>query len=130
MTHLEWEIYKEWFTWLVNTCAVKPNGFIYLKTTPETCFNRLQKRARSEESQIPLSYLQTLNQKHEDWLLNKTELPLALHHVPVLTLDCTMEFETDPIFQAEVVSKIDSFISTLQLQSPTLQSGGTSLGAV
>lgn len=48
--------------------ALTPNGFIYLKASPETCFKRLQHRARSEEVGVDPGYLGSLHQKHEDWL--------------------------------------------------------------
>ena len=45
-----------------------PEGFIYLRTTAETCMRRLKSRARGEETGIELQYLQTLHDKHETWL--------------------------------------------------------------
>jgi deoxyadenosine/deoxycytidine kinase len=35
-----------------------PDGFIYLRANPATCFNRLKKRARAEEDKVDLDYLQ------------------------------------------------------------------------
>lgn len=45
-----------------------PEGFIYLRTTADTCIRRLKRRARGEETGIELQYLQTLHDKHEAWL--------------------------------------------------------------
>ena len=45
-----------------------PDGFIYLRATPDICMNRLQRRQRTEEGGVTLEYLQGLHQKHEDWL--------------------------------------------------------------
>jgi len=54
MTSLEWNIYTQWFSWLAENYAAKPSGFIYLKTTPQMCLDRIKKRARTEEDSIPL----------------------------------------------------------------------------
>lgn len=35
-----------------------PDGFIYLRANPDTCFNRLKKRGRSEETSVDMDYLQ------------------------------------------------------------------------
>ena len=74
MTKLEWEIYIEWFSWLAENYSPRPKGFIYLKTEPTTCFQRISQRNRHEETAIPLTYLESLHKKHEDWLINKKEL--------------------------------------------------------
>ena len=48
--------------------SIVPDGFIYLRATPETCNARMVGRNRTEEAGVPLEYLQTLHAKHEDWL--------------------------------------------------------------
>jgi hypothetical protein len=40
-------------------------GIIYLRTKPETCLRRLQKRSREEEKPIEIGYLEELHEKHE-----------------------------------------------------------------
>lgn len=42
---------------------------MYLRTTPEVVYERMRKRARSEESCVPLKYLEELHKLHEDWLI-------------------------------------------------------------
>ena len=118
MTRLEWEIYKEWFGWLSEHFAPKPDGFIYLKTTPEVCYGRLRKRSRHEEDAIPVSYLEAINQKHEDWLITKKETLPSILETPVLTLDCNKEFESDSQMLKEILDKVSNFISMLTEQVP------------
>ncbi len=112
MSALEWQIYKEWFSWLVSNFIPKPDGFIYLHTSPQTCYNRLLKRNRSEESMVPLSYLQRLHAKHEDWLVQKNDIEKYLIDVPVLVLECDEEFESNSARRKKFTEKVHSFVST------------------
>jgi deoxyadenosine/deoxycytidine kinase len=41
---------------------------VYLRTTPEKAFERVNIRGRLGEQDITLSYLQNIHNKHEDWL--------------------------------------------------------------
>ncbi len=114
MSSLEWQIYKDWFKWLVEGYTEKPDGFIYLKTDPKTCYSRMLKRDRDEEKSVPLSYLELLHKKHEDWLINKSEVIDYIKDVPVLSLDCDTEFENNIEHQNLLISQIDMFIKELR----------------
>jgi len=114
MTALEWQIYKEWFSWLVEGYTRKPDGFIYLKTDPQVCFQRLKKRSRSEESEVTLNYLQSLHKRHEDWLVEKIEIGSYLADVPVLVLDCDCDFEQNLNVQQNHVDKVADFVAKLE----------------
>ena len=118
MSGLEWQIYQEWFSWLVENYTQKPKGFIYLKTSPRVCFDRLVKRSRSEESSIPLDYLVSLHNKHEDWLVHGHDVTGYLKDVPVLVLDCDEEFEMDLVRRAAFVEKVANFINVVPHQAP------------
>ena len=111
MSGLEWQIYQEWFSWLVENYTQKPSGFIYLKTSPQVCFDRLVKRGRSEESSIPLDYLISLHNKHEDWLVRGHDVTEYLKNVPVLVIDCDEEFEQNSGRRAMFIEKIAEFIN-------------------
>ncbi len=93
MQPLEWQLYRDWFTWLVDGYTVKPTGFIYLQTEPSICYDRLRMRNRHEESAVPLDYLKRLHEKHEGWLLNKEGVTDSLKDIPVLVLPCNQDFE-------------------------------------
>ena len=43
----------------------KPNGYIYLRSDPEKCLHRINKRERSAEKNIKLEYIQKLHELHE-----------------------------------------------------------------
>ncbi len=105
---LEWQLYKEWFNWLVTGFTQKPHAFIYIRTTPDVCYNRINKRSRSEEEAISRDYLESLHAKHEDWLIaNNQDLTQG---VPVLVLDGNLEFENAPDVQEHYRDQISAFL--------------------
>jgi deoxyadenosine/deoxycytidine kinase len=109
MTQMEWSLYKDWFSWLVEQYTAKPTGFIYLKTDPDICYNRLIKRNRSEEAGVPLEYLTLLDKKHNDWLIKKEGISAFISDVPVLVLDCNKDFEFDVNEQIKHMNAIADF---------------------
>lgn len=125
MTALEWKLYQEWFTWLVEQYMQQPAGFIYLQTDPETCFKRLQHRARQEEAIVPFDYLAKLHDKHERWLIAKEGIISSLQDVPVLIVPCNQEFEGDEQQQAEHMQAVWQFINqyggSVTLKNKSLQ---------
>jgi len=127
MSNLEWTLYLEWFSWFLNDHVKKPDGFIYLKTTPQTCHNRLLKRNRKEEEAVPLKYLQQLHDKHEKWLIQKEDVEDYIKNVPVLTLECDKEFEDDPAQQARLMGQINNFFDVSYIQNPTKNMKSSSL---
>ncbi|CAF0776453.1 unnamed protein product [Rotaria sordida] len=63
---------------------------IYLRATPETCLQRIQARHRSEEESISLDYLQTLHERHEEWLIHRNSTNLS---IPILIVDANQTKE-------------------------------------
>lgn len=114
MSSLEWQIYKDWFAWLVEGYTQRPDGFIYLHTSPNICYDRMKKRDRSEEKEVPLSYLELLHKKHEDWLVTKTETMDYIKNVPVLVLDCDVEFENNKEEQDKHIKAVENFINEIK----------------
>ena len=62
---IEYSIYCRWFYEFIGETDI--TGFIYLKTTPETCLQRINTRNRKGES-VSLEYLQKCHNYHEKWL--------------------------------------------------------------
>ena len=70
MSDLELNLYKSWYDPVVSQMpGMIPDGFIYLRASPETCFERMNSRNRSEESGVSLEYLEQLHDNHERWLM-------------------------------------------------------------
>lgn len=63
---------------------------VYLKTSPEVAYQRMKKRQRPEEQEVPLSYIKLVHDCYESWLIENTlEVPPA----PVLVLDANRSLE-------------------------------------
>ncbi len=110
LSELEWQVYLQWFNFLVTGKCMPPQGFIYLRTVPEVAYERIKARDRSAEKIISLSYVQQIHDCHEDFLMHKKGLLAELVHVPVLILDCDKEFETDPEQFAVLAEEVASFV--------------------
>ncbi|KAG2710155.1 hypothetical protein I3760_04G012800 [Carya illinoinensis] len=69
MNEMEISIYDSWFDPVVSCLpGLIPDGFIYLRASPDTCHKRMQLRKRTEEGGVSLEYLHDLHEKHESWL--------------------------------------------------------------
>lgn len=111
MTSLEWKLYQDWFSWLVEryTSSNMPLAFIYLRTDPEICHQRILKRNRSEEHDITFDYIQKIHEQHELWLIEKKDVCQTLKKIPVLVLDCNQDFENNKIIQKKHIETIVAF---------------------
>ena len=99
MNELEVSCYHYWFKWLEDKFYEKPHAIIYLRCSPEKCFERMHKRARNEETGVPLEYLNELHNYHEDWINNWKQ-------TPILIIDNDEDNNWD-----NILNKINSFIA-------------------
>jgi len=103
LSQLEYVILDKWFKHLVlagESCEGKtdreleynmlsqPKGveidmIVYLRCSPQQVMDRIKVRARAEEKDISLAYIQSLHDFHEDWLMMR-KFPVP---APVLVLD-------------------------------------------
>ncbi|XP_065507560.1 deoxyguanosine kinase, mitochondrial [Caloenas nicobarica] len=118
---LEWTIYQDWHGFLLRQLGPRAalHGFLYLRATPQTCLERLRRRARSEESGIQLRYLQQLHAQHEHWLVEKTT---KVHFedvkdAPVLVLDVDKDFEHDVAVQGVLMAQVEEFAVALRAEA-------------
>jgi len=95
MTDTEWNLYNEWFKFLIPNKCNPPHGFIYLQTDPTVAHKRLKKRNRLAEKKISPAYLRQIHEHHESFLIHKDGLLPELKTIPVLILDCNEEFEAN-----------------------------------
>ncbi|XP_047520089.1 deoxynucleoside kinase-like isoform X1 [Pieris napi] len=84
----QFAVLDEWFKFINTEIPVEADLIVYLKTTPSIVYDRIKKRARSEEQCVPLSYIEELHKLHEDWLINRTHADCP---APVLVLDADLD---------------------------------------
>lgn len=63
---INYKIYLKWFDTFADEFPV--SKVIYVNTSPEICHERIEKRSRTGESNIPLEYLQNCHKYHNDML--------------------------------------------------------------
>lgn len=100
-------------SWFPGKCQ-PPQGFIYLKVDPVISFERIKKRNRISEKKITLKYLKQLELRHEQFLLEKSNMLPEIKDVPVLVLDCNEEFESDAFRLKELLDATHHFMSKQQ----------------
>lgn len=115
MTPMEWEIYQNWFSFLISNKAPLPTGFIYLKTDPEIALDRIKKRNRNGESKISIDYLKQIDERHNEFLIEKKDLTNKLTNLPILTLDCNSDFEKEINSLTKNLDKISEFLKTSEV---------------
>ena len=67
-----YQIYCKWFDTFVKDYPIA--GIIYVKTDPEICHDRVAKRSRVGESNIPLDYVVSCDTYHDDMLDKEKKL--------------------------------------------------------
>ena len=63
---VNYKIYLTWFDEFAIDCQI--DKIIYVKTDPDICFDRINKRGRLGEDSIPFDYIQECNIYHENML--------------------------------------------------------------
>jgi deoxyadenosine/deoxycytidine kinase len=110
MDETEYAAYKYWSNYLVS--GHKPNGFIYFRTDPNVCSERMKIRARSEEGGVSIKYLEQLHDRHEEWFPNGVSTETVMG-IPFITINGNIEFKDDKKRQEQIVEIIESFVRGL-----------------
>jgi deoxyadenosine/deoxycytidine kinase len=108
-SHVEWEIYNKWVDFLLRNQCKPPKGFIYLKTSPEVCFERVIKRNRASEKSLSIEVLKKIDHFHDKFLIEKQNVFEELKKIPVLVLDCSDDFQENPEQMQNHIKKVKSF---------------------
>ena len=97
---IEYTIYLKWFDHFSN--LQKTQKVIYLKTNPQVCFERISKRNRDGESNIPLDYLENCHNYHEEMIKNIND--------EILVIDSNVDTDQNPDIINKWVGLIKDFI--------------------
>ncbi|XP_040838528.1 thymidine kinase 2, mitochondrial isoform X3 [Ochotona curzoniae] len=90
MPEVDYVVLSEWFNWIGRNLDVHVDLIVYLRTTPENCYQRLKKRCREEEKVIPLEYLHAIHHLYEEWLIAGDRFSVA---APVLVIEADHDME-------------------------------------
>ncbi len=72
---------------------------IYIRTSPETCMNRIITRGRKEElNSISLEYLQSIHNYHESWLINNIKSISLYRPKYIFVIDGNQSFDDVCLF--------------------------------
>ena len=104
--HINYEIYLNWFNTFADEYHV--NKIIYVKTEPEKCHERIEKRHRDGEDNIPLEYLKSCNEYHNKMLDYHDNECVCKNQI---ILNGNLDIFVDKNILNEWIQKIEQFIS-------------------
>ena len=99
MEEINYKIYDRWFDHY--TKKVNMTGIIYLHSSPEICFRRINERNRKGEN-IPMEYLTKCHEYHDKWLNNERD---------ILFIDANIDKKKDTEKYTNIVENIKKFMS-------------------
>lgn len=109
MAEVDYCILSEFYKWILNHEDTDIDLIVYLRADPKVCQERIRKRNRHEEKDVPLEYLQSLHGLHEDWLMHQKQFELP---APVIVIEANDDIsKLYPKFQQckeDIFSKLPS----------------------
>lgn len=102
---VNYQIYLNWFETFAQEFPV--NKIIYVKTDPEICYERIGKRLREGEDKIPLDYLTSCSEYHNN-MLDKSSNDCVCNSQ--LVLDGNYDIYKNNSILEDWISSIQKFI--------------------
>ena len=96
-------VYQDLYQILI-TLLPPPDLIIYLKTSVPVLSQRIAKRGREFEAEIPLEYLERLNELYEDWISKLDICPILI--IPTDQLDLVSNPEHIRVVVSSVQEKL------------------------
>ena len=85
---VNYQIYRRWFDTFANDFPL--NHIVYVKTDVNICHDRIAKRSRNGESNIPADYLNECHNYHEQMIIQLTK------NCEITTLDGNTDIYENP----------------------------------
>lgn len=98
---VNYQIYQKWFDEFIEDTFI--DGIIYIKASGKTCFDRVKKRSRTGESNIPVEYLERCGNEHDNWIINN-------YHGPKLVIDVNTNTDENPGQRTKWLDAIVNFL--------------------
>ena len=102
--HVNYQIYLNWFDTFSDEFPV--NKVVYVKTSPDKCYQRIVKRSRTGEENIPLEYLTSCSNYHDNMLDKENHECVCLDQ---LILDGNVDIYENKNQVYEWINEIDKF---------------------
>ena len=102
--HVNYQIYLNWFDTFSDEFPV--NKVVYVKTSPDKCYQRIVKRSRTGEENIPLDYLASCSNYHDNMLDKQNQECVCLDQ---LILDGNVDIYENKNQVTEWINEIDKF---------------------
>jgi len=102
--HVNYQIYLNWFDTFSDEFPVKK--VVYVKTSPEKCYQRIVKRSRTGEENIPLDYLASCSNYHDNMLDKQNQECVCLDQ---LILDGNVDIYENKNQVNEWINEIEKF---------------------
>ena len=99
----DWQTYQDFYQAILGAIQ-PPDLLIYLRCSVRTLRQRIRLRGRAMEQDIPLAYLQQLDQLYENWIARYT-----LSEVLVLESD-RLDFVHDLVDRVDVKQRVESLL--------------------
>ena len=90
MTKTEFDVYNKWSDWLYTRLCKPVKNIIYLRSTPKVSYERIKRRNRTGEEEIPLEYLEQLHSLHDKWLLENNNVNIIILDADSLKFDINL----------------------------------------
>jgi len=102
--HVNYQIYLNWFDTFSDEFPV--NKVVYVKTSPDKCYQRIVKRSRTGEENIPLEYLTSCSIYHDNMLDKENQSCVCLDQ---LILDGNVDIYENENQVNEWINEIEKF---------------------
>lgn len=109
INYISYQIYLKWFDEFSKDFPI--NYIIYVKTDPIICQERIKKRLRVGEDIIPLDYLISCHEYHEEFLHTNSNNIIRVLNCNQLLLDGNIDINDNKDILTEWENKIDLLIN-------------------